>query len=62
MWIPCIKLTNQMTGIYFELQMLMGRNMQVWHFEHFKETQQKVMHDKILIFTAIYQVFIDTFW
>ena len=51
-----------MTGIYFELQMLIGRNMQVWHFEHFKETQQKVVHDKILIFTAIYQVFIDAFW
>ena len=50
-----------MTGIYFELQMLMGRNMQVWHFERFEETQQKVVHDKILIFTAIYQVFIDTF-
>ena len=40
----------------------MGRNMQVWHFEHFKEIQQKVVHDKILIFTVIYQVFIDTFW
>ena len=33
----------------------------MWHFEHFKETQKKVVHDKFCIFTVIYQVFIDTF-